>query len=217
MAVNFVGLDPSLTSFGVAVFCHPSREFRTFSFGTSRKESVFDRQKEALSKVLPLLSPNDVVAMESLGVGARFVPSGLFVERVELAGMLKLSVPLRTRMPILLAHPKHVKLLVAGKATASKEEMVQAVAATWGLSPKNHDEADALGLALLAYFGLMFPMRPPELMTEVGLVRLDKKRLDAVRGFQKANADVIRRMSHVVRSLSRASACSSREPMLVSS
>lgn len=144
---RFVGLDPSFTNTGVCII--DGMKVETFSIKTSAKESVFARQKKACVEVCKLLSRDDLIAIEDFGISARYAPSGRFVERIEMCGMLKLLMGAKTQVPWFSCAPDILKMFIAGKGSAKKAEMVESVRYVWDQDVKNDDEADAFALARL--------------------------------------------------------------------
>lgn len=147
--MRFIGVDPSLTSTGFAAYDVQSGivAFRTIS--TKRTRPIFERQSMICAELIHSLRPYDVLVFEDFAISARFAPSGRFTERIEICGMLKYIVPKVTKLPWLTCPPNVLKMFIANKASAKKEEVVAAVTAL-GFQVKNNDEADALSLALLA-------------------------------------------------------------------
>lgn len=145
---RIVGVDPSLGRTGVGLL--EDGEVRALSIRTTKKDgSDYDRQRKIARELVRHLSPGDLVVFEDFGAGGRFQPSGKFVERLELVGMMKYVCPLRTRRLFLEVRPSHLKSFVAGKAAASKETVMTAVRLRWGCEVDNQDEADATALALV--------------------------------------------------------------------
>lgn len=147
--MRIVGIDPSLRRTGVCVISDAG-DVSVASLTTGNRDGVFFRQRNMVSLVKQCLRADDVVVLEEFGVSARFAPSGRFVERIELCGMLKLIAPAITRLPWLHVPPALLKSFVAGKSGARKEEMTAAVRLEWGMPVANDDEGDAFGLARYA-------------------------------------------------------------------
>ena len=145
--VRYVGLDPSFTNTGVCIIDGDAVD--TFSIRTSPKDPVFTRQKQACVSVCKLLHPGDLIAIEDFGMAARHSPSGRFLERIEMCGMLKLLMGQKTRAPWFSCSPDILKMFITGRGTAKKEQMVEAVRYIWNQNVKNDDEADAFALARL--------------------------------------------------------------------
>lgn len=145
---RIVGVDPSLSRTGVCIM--NGEEARTDSIKTSKKDGCdYERQKKIVRELIGMLEAGDVVVFEDFGQGGRWQPSGKFVERIELAGMMKMFAQFKTKREFLEVRPSHLKSFVAGKATASKETVFTAVSRRWGIEVANQDEADAAALALI--------------------------------------------------------------------
>lgn len=148
--MRIVGIDPSLSRTGVCILaddCEP--EFHSI-VPKGRNLTLFQKQMKIVSSLRKLLVENDVVVLEDFGLSARYAPSGRFVERIELCGMIKLIAPSITGLPWLSIVPTMLKSFVTGKSSAHKEEVVESVKTKWGANPLNNDEADAFGLARYA-------------------------------------------------------------------
>ena len=143
--MRFIGIDPSLSRTGVC--CLDKDNVDVTSITVPRKLSVFERQMAMVRRVCGLLKKGDVVALEEFGVSARFAPSGRFVERIEICGMLKVYIPAITGMMWFSVPPNLLKSFVAGKASARKTDVVDCVRNSWKVDVHNDDEADAFGLA----------------------------------------------------------------------
>lgn len=196
--MRFVGIDPGLTVTGISIYADGQMECR--SVKSSLKDgTVFERQLLLLKRIVSLVEPGDVISLEDFGLSGRFTPSGRFVERIELLGMLKFLLPKRTGLPFLMASPGRVKKIVAGKGTAKKDEVVSMVRGFFRKKVKNDDEADSYGLAMLSFFGVRFPMTRTEFHDGEVSVDLNKKRVEAIREFQKENLDTLRRIKTVAK------------------
>ena len=154
---RIVGIDPSFTRTGVCILdnCQTDTPHPTFySITSSKKYSVFERQKQIVNNIKNLLHVGDVVIFEDFAISARFSPSGRFCERIELCGMLKLISPCITKLPWLVIAPTMLKSFMTNKSTAHKIEVINAVKSQDIIPVKqdiNDDEADAFVLALYTY------------------------------------------------------------------
>lgn len=83
------------------------------------------------------------VAMEGYANGRKFNREKLG----ELGGIVKLSHATVFGIDPTIVPPTSLKKFVAGKGTASKNDMVKSVQAKWNKDVKNHNIADAYGLA----------------------------------------------------------------------
>lgn len=143
--MRIVGIDPSLSRTGICII--DGNSVSACNISAPRKLSVYERQVRMVKGVCDLLQKGDVVTLEEFGVSARFAPSGRFVERIEICGMLKLLTPRVTGFPWLSVPPNLLKSFVAGKASAKKSDVLISVREQWKVNVSNDDEADAFGLA----------------------------------------------------------------------
>lgn len=146
--MRIVGIDPSLSRTGICIIA--DADVQTYSVTGSSKLNLFQRQRALVNGVLRHLKRGDVAVFEDFGISARFAPSGRFCERIELCGMLKLASYAVTNFPWLSLSPTMLKSFVAGKSSAHKEDMLEAVRTKWSVPVQNDDEADAFGLARYA-------------------------------------------------------------------
>jgi hypothetical protein len=143
--MRFVGVDPSLTRTGVYIFTLDG-EGTAFSLRSDPRDSDFVRQTRLVASLRTLLAKDDLLCYESFGNAGRYQPSGKFAERIELLGMMKLMMRVHTGVPFFVCPPNRLKQFLADRVSAHKEEMLEKAKAC---DPKirNHDEADAFGLA----------------------------------------------------------------------
>lgn len=146
-----VGIDPSLTSTGLAIIEPGSGKIPyVTSVKTGRAGfSDFKRQKIMLQGVLNVLQPGDAVVMEDFGVSGMYAPSGKFAERLELCGMIKFFIPLMTGQPWLGVQPTQLKKFITNVGSAKKSEVRTAVETILQRPVANSDEADACALAYI--------------------------------------------------------------------
>ncbi len=148
---RIVGIDPGLQCTGVCIFSS-EKGSRIFSVKRGKKDgSDFDRQKSIVREIGKTLRRNDLLVFEDFGDVGRFRPSGKYVERVELAGMMKYVFETVTRLPYIIVRPSHLKSFIAGRSDTPKEVVKNAVEQRWGITVSNHDEADAVSLALIGW------------------------------------------------------------------
>jgi Holliday junction resolvasome RuvABC endonuclease subunit len=147
-----VGIDPSLSRTGICILS--GEHVIVKSIKTSRKMSVFERQTIAVAEAKTFIQRGEIVALEEFGISARFAPSGRFVERIEMCGMLKFLSPRVTGLPWFCVPPNLLKKFVTGKASAKKIAVMAATREKWRVQASNDDEADAFGLA--AYVRAVF-------------------------------------------------------------
>lgn len=140
-----VGLDPSLTSFGV--YCLPINhdEWYGFSLQSNAKDGndtsrVVELAKEVADTLLDLPYPVAMAAFEDYGPINR--TSGKITQRAEICGTLKSFLLIGMKVPIISLPPTSLKSFATGNARASKEDMLTR-ANNYGYWPDTHDEADA--------------------------------------------------------------------------
>jgi Holliday junction resolvasome RuvABC endonuclease subunit len=146
--MRYVGIDPSLSRTGLCIIDDAGIEAR--SLPTSRKLSIYDRQLQIVKSAAAQIRAGDIVVLEEFGISARFAPSGRFVERIEICGMLKFLLPKVTGLPWFSVPPNLLKKFVTGKASSKKDEVISSVRDNWKVMVNNDDEADAFGLAAYA-------------------------------------------------------------------
>ena len=146
--MRFIGIDPSLSRTGLCICSDAGVE--VYSISPSKKLTVLERQLVMVTGACAKLKKGDIVALEDFGVSSRFAPSGRFVERIEICGMLKMLLSTVTGLPGFSIPPNLLKSFVAGKASAKKTDVVAAVRERWKIDVNNDDEADAFGLARYA-------------------------------------------------------------------
>ena len=141
-----IGIDPSLTSLGLAYrindqvrsFCVGGKEYR----GITRIRYIRDAVEEALNRYTP-----DLVAFEGYALGFRG-KSNIIFDLGELGGVLKLLI-LERSIDILLVPPTSLKLFATGKGNADKEKVSLAVRSMLGVTFSTSDQYDAAGLMLM--------------------------------------------------------------------
>jgi Holliday junction resolvasome RuvABC endonuclease subunit len=122
-------------------------------FSPTGKKMIRERQEFVVDSVHKMLFPYDILILEDFGVSSRFSPSGRFVERIEMCGMLKWACR-DFSFPWLSAQPNLIKSFATGKSSAHKADVLSSVIEVWKVNPGNHDQADAFVLAAIgrAYF-----------------------------------------------------------------
>lgn len=143
---KIVGIDPSLTSLGLAyrvngiprAFCIGGKDYR----GMQRIKYIRDAVAEAIDQYSP-----ELVAYEGYALGFRGKSNTIF-DLGELGGVLKLLI-LERGIDILLIPPTSLKLFTAGKGNADKEQVSLAVKEMLGVTFSTSDQYDAAGLLLM--------------------------------------------------------------------
>lgn len=147
-----IGLDASLTSFGV--YCRPINHEEWYAFtvtstakdGSDAKRAV-NIAKEITDTLEDLPFPIRVVGFEDYGPVGR--TAGKITARAEMCGIIKAYALVAMRVPIVMAVPGALKVYATGDNKASKEKMVN-TAFNQGFAAQNNDEADAYFAAQLA-------------------------------------------------------------------
>ncbi len=148
-----IGLDASITSFGV--YCMPinHNDWYGFSLSTDTKDgSDATRVKLLANEIMDTLSglPHkpSVFVFEDYGPIGR--TSGKITARAELCGILKYHALRTLSIPIIMVTPTALKSFATGNHLAKKEQMLNR-AHQFGFYANNHDEADAYFAAKLGF------------------------------------------------------------------
>ena len=96
--MRIVGIDLSLSRTGVCAL-EEKKDPLFISIKSDRSANIFKRQKAIVTQVRGVLREDDIVVFQDFGVSEKTPPSGRFVERIELCGMLKLVAPTVTKLP----------------------------------------------------------------------------------------------------------------------
>lgn len=150
---SVIGLDLSLTSTGYCYYIdgvwHNGRIRPKKISGMERLSFIVSEIKQHLT-VLSLTEKKPMLTIEGYSMGSK----GRAFDIGELGGVVKLFA-WEKGFDVLLVPPSSLKLFVAGKGNANKQEMMEAVKGLWGFETKYHDEADAFGLHQLGrYYSL---------------------------------------------------------------
>lgn len=144
--MNYVGLDLSLRATGWAVFhgdsqAHPVRG----TFPTLKRKGVerLHLLRQQLAGVMP--TGPCVVAVEGYSMGSK----GNTFDIGEWGGLAKLHLYERGDCVALLVPPSNLKQYVTGNGGSGKPAVVAAVRAL-GHDPADDNQADAIGLAMIA-------------------------------------------------------------------
>lgn len=148
-----MGIDPSLTGFGVG-FWHPEGH----DFLTCRFVSKLKGVDRLIDIVCWLGATIDTITNSNVGMvcmeGYSYASQNSQAHSLgELGGAVKLE--LRRILPEPAAYPTTVpptslKKFTAGKGNVAKDQMMLAVFKKWGYEAPNSDQADAYALARLA-------------------------------------------------------------------
>lgn len=145
----YVGVDPSLTSPGLAILEQDGSLRGTFSLATKKLRGG-ERLAAIYTWALELLpdctgSWKGRAVIEGYAIKANNRPFDLG----EAGGVLRLALTIRG-IPYEVAPPATVKKFITGNGQATKEQVAAAIKRNWGFSFKNDDEADAYGMARMA-------------------------------------------------------------------
>ena len=146
-----IGLDASLTSFGV-YFLPVAGKGETYSFtlGTDNKTSDTWRTLDLATEVIEAI---DCLPLQSIAAFEDYGPigrtSGKIAARAEMCGIIKHHLLHVLKVPLILVAPKPLKQYACGNGNAKKEHMLNAANAL-GVFPETHDEADAFHVARFA-------------------------------------------------------------------
>jgi len=164
-AGTVVGIDPSLTSTGVAII--EWGKLSTFRLTTSLKGPArLDYFRGRFSDVLRQFDPAMVV-IEGYSYGSKFGLAG----SGELGGVLKLAL-WDAKVAYGIAQPGTLKSFATGKGSADKEQVSKELFKRFGVDVDNNDKVDAAGLAVMAAW-----IAEP---APVGAVKLTKAQLDSL-------------------------------------
>jgi len=147
-----IGLDASLTSFGV--YLHPigHEEWYGFSVQSTARDGsdttrVLDMATSVIESINAMPYRASIAAIEDYGPINR--TSGKIAQRAEMIGILKHHLLRVVGIPLLSIAPKSLKSYATGNGNSGKEEMLTA-ANRQGYYPDTHDEADAFFAARAA-------------------------------------------------------------------
>lgn len=141
---RYLGIDPSLTSTGLAYLDRSGltvRRLRPKLSGPARL-AWLDRQ---LALVLDEWRPT-LVMIE----GYAYSKGNSAHQIGEWGGLVRLRL-YRSRVSWYVATPQQLKKFVTGKGSSGKGGMIAHLITRWGVVLEDEDEADAAGLALLGY------------------------------------------------------------------
>lgn len=146
-----VGIDASLTSFGVC--CRPINHEEWFGYtiktdakdGTDTSRAIAIAQ-EVIQDLGNLPYKPAVVCFEDYGPINK--TAGKIIARGEMCGIIKYHVLHVLRVPVIMVPPNALKSYATGNGKAGKEDMLN-TAHNQGYYANNHDEADAYFAAQL--------------------------------------------------------------------
>lgn len=141
----YVGIDPSLTSPGLAILNQDGSLGGTFFLATKKLRDGA-RLETIYSWAMKLLPKEPACAViEGYAINAQNRPFDLG----EAGGVLRLALTQRA-IAYTVVPPALVKKYVTGNGQATKTQIQAAIKLKWGLAISQEDEADAYGMARLA-------------------------------------------------------------------
>lgn len=149
---TYIGLDPSLTSFGVAVLGANGEHIKSTAIKIAKSKYAGDyvRSDAIVRTLFSYLSaytgPETLVVVESSAAWSK--RAGKLAQRLELVGTIK-SYLRDYGCSILSVTPRQLKLATAGDGGAA--DLIYAVNARYGFFTTSHDVADAFALAKYGY------------------------------------------------------------------
>lgn len=159
--VKILGLDPSLTSFGVGAVevkgqtIGPARMDLTWRY-TARLLKTSKKGVERLiwfrDSIEALAGQFDLAVVEGYAYGRHNQMAALG----ELGGLVKIALH-ETGVPYVIVAPTSLKKFVTGKGNAPKDLIMMEAYKRWEVDVPTTDEADAVALALMgatAVYGL---------------------------------------------------------------
>lgn len=140
-----IGLDPSISSFGI--YCQPIHHEEWYGFTVETKSTdgpdtsrIRAISEEVIERLRGLPHPILIGGFEDYGpVNAR---AGKITARAELCGILKMFFLQSIATPIITIAPTTLKMFATTKGNAKKDAVMQAAAAE-GFIARCSDEADA--------------------------------------------------------------------------
>ena len=169
--VKVLGLDPSLTAFGI---CELSVRRTAFELTTEVFKSKFKDVprlldiRYKLEAVLAEVEPN-LVVLE----GYAFARPNQAHQIGELGGMVRTVLHLACSNPMIVA-PTKLKKFVTGKGNAKKDVMLMHTLKRFGVEFDNSDECDAFGLAMFGAVKVGWYLPDPPL-PKANMDALDKE------------------------------------------
>lgn len=171
---SVVGIDASLTCTGVA-FRYQSEVFTTgLKPGTMRGMRRLHYLRTQVMEIVEDVKPQ-LVVLEDYAQGRNIAAKGKPFHMGELGGVLKLAL-WEQGFDLLLISPSSMKMAIAGKGNADKDQVIASLSSKFGLHIPRHDEADAAALMFLGerYCGGSSPSH----------LAIESKRFDSIRSLE---------------------------------
>ena len=165
--MKIVGIDPSLTSTGVAVLPNKTYTIKSKQRGVARLVEIRDAIKEEIADA-------DIVILENYA----YCRANQAHQIGELGGVLRV---LLTEFGVKwkTVAPGQLKKFATGKGNAKKEHILQQVYKRWGVECKTSDEADAFTLAKIGQ----------ALIQDVELTKFQKEVIEKLKGERCENSN----------------------------
>ncbi len=153
--VRILGLDPSLTSFGVSKvemsrggmsFTYRTDVLKTSTKGVTRLKWFYLKMQELVRDFAP-----DIIVLEGYAYGVARGNSAISMG--ELGGIIRFALSEVDAAPVIVP-PAKLKKFVTGKGNAGKDIVLLELYKRFEVDVPTSDEGDATGLALMAAVGL---------------------------------------------------------------
>lgn len=150
----FIGLDPSLTGYGVVFYNARTQEHTELLLSTKADQDVYAYRLREIEDTLteammPFREKVGAICMERAAYAASGAFTGGLVHAVSALALLRVFEGTALVKPHLVA-TNTLKKFVTGSGRGAKQLMVKYVDKKWGFDTDNDNLADAYGLARLA-------------------------------------------------------------------
>lgn len=180
-----VGIDPSLTSTGLAlVDKYTGTAYTAAVTSSGKKTDTLTMQSERIRDLADRICDHVNAANPALVV----IESATFSTRNDTSAHRRAGLwwavvndLIADDVPVVMLSPGEVKKFATGKGNAGKDMMVARAATTWGedtLGTNINDIADALFLATAGSFGLGYPVVLPETSYRADIARRLAEQID---------------------------------------
>jgi len=180
-----VGIDPSLTSTGMAIVdVHTGTSYTAAVTSSGKKTDTLTMQSERIRDLTDRICDYVRAANPALVV----IESATFSTRSDTSAHRRAGLwwavvneLIADSVPVVMLSPGEVKKFATGKGNAGKDAMVARAATTWGedtLGTNINDIADALFLATAGSFGLGYPVVLSETSYRADIARRLAEQID---------------------------------------
>lgn len=151
----YVGIDPSLTGYGIVLWWPLMGAHREVLITTKPEGDTYaNRLQQIVDTVVGLLEPEKqhirLICMERPAYDASGAFTGGLVHAATALALLRIFGPGDPRIAPVLVAGNTLKKFVTGRGVGKKQLMVKYVYTKWGFDTDNDNLADAYGLARLA-------------------------------------------------------------------